>query len=41
MYAISLYRYDVSMAVVGGKLRFCPGNLAVFGVVFFTIVFAF
>ena len=41
MYAISLYWYDVSMAVVGGKSRFYPGDLAIFGIVFFTIAFAF
>ena len=32
----------VSMAVMGGNLRFfCPGDLAIFGVVFFTIFFCF
>ena len=29
----------VSIAVVGGKMRF--GDIAIFGIVFFTIVFAF
>ena len=31
----------VSIAVVGGKFMFCPGNLAIFGIIFFTVIFAF
>ena len=31
----------VSIAVVGGKLDFCSGDLAIFGIVFFTVVLSF
>ena len=43
MYAISLYRYGVcgSIAVVGGRIDFRSGDLAIFGTEFFTVVFAF
>ena len=42
MYAISLYRYDV--CIYSGSRRqidCCPVDFAMFGIVFFTIVFAF
>ena len=43
MYAISLFGYDVRIysGSRGQNRAFCPGGLSIFGIVFFTIVFAF
>ena len=43
MYAISLYRYGVCI-YCGSRGQIsdcCPGDFAIFGIVFSTIVFAF
>ena len=42
MYAISPYRYDVYLRRQwGANGDFCPGDLAISGILFFAIVFAF